>query len=539
MRLAPSRPSGAVRDWFFRLAQPSAPVPLDYPFVPADIARLHAARTTDPGADLDEQTWRDLLLERYGELLAPQVSIFGRQVLYRRLRAGASDEEVAARRVRIGRLLEDRHGLGNLRRPLDGLRSTEAEVAGLLFDDGAPPAPSEPALVARASLLTLLLLASIAAALLVSPLGWIGVGVAMYLLVSIQMRWRDRAVEWRKSVHALQMLLRACSLLDGSGLPLAEGFSGLGQRAGRLNRELSRSAAATLAPGAGEYGDWFMASNIRHYFRTQALVARERGFLRACFDLCAELEADAALARHLGGRTDWCWAGRSGPRALALEAGVHPLLEEAEALSVSVDGKGVFLSGQNGVGKSTFLRMLGLNLAVARAFGFCYAARASLPALPVFASMQNEDSLMGGRSLYVAELARARELLAAAGAGRPLVCLVDEVFRGTNHEESVSAAAAVLDELARHALVVVSSHNLVLGPLLAHRLAPWRIVQAPRGRLRLEPGMLGRTNGVALLAQSGFDPALQRKAEQVAGWLAAQRRSEAGADMLAAGTAPF
>jgi DNA mismatch repair ATPase MutS len=118
--------------------------------------------------------------------------------------------------------------------------------------------------------------------------------------------------------------------------------------------------------------------------------------------------------------------------------------------------------------------MLGLNLAAARGFGFCYANKASLPALPVVASMQNEDSLLGGQSLYIAELARARELLAAAGR-RPVVCLVDEVFRGTNHEEAVSSAAAVVDELAGKALVVVSSHNLVLGSQLAEQLAPWRI----------------------------------------------------------------
>jgi hypothetical protein len=32
--------------------------------------------------------------------------------------------------------------------------------------------------------------------------------------------------------------------------------------------------------------------------------------------------------------------------------------------------------------------------------------------------------------------------------------------------------------------------------------------------------VLGRTNGVALLAEHGFDEAVQRRAEQVAGWLA-------------------
>jgi DNA mismatch repair ATPase MutS len=177
--------------------------------------------------------------------------------------------------------------------------------------------------------------------------------------------------------------------------------------------------------------------------------------------------------------------------------------------------------------------MLGLNLAAARAFGFCYARRASLPAIAVVASMQNEDSLLGGQSLYIAELARARTLLAAAHGQQPVVCLIDEIFRGTNHEESVSAAAAVLDELAQHALVVVSSHNLVLGPLLAHRLEPWRVERGAMGALRMERGILGRTNGIALLASHGFGAALQDKAARVAGWLAGQRHADGGADLLA------
>jgi DNA mismatch repair ATPase MutS len=138
--------------------------------------------------------------------------------------------------------------------------------------------------------------------------------------------------------------------------------------------------------------------------------------------------------------------------------------------------------------------------------------------------MQNEDSLLGGQSLYIAELARARALLARARGEQPVVCLVDEIFRGTNHEESVSAATAVIDALARHALVVVSSHNLVLGSLLADALAPWRIVRHGDG-LQLEPGVLGCTNGVALLAEHGFDAAVQRRAEQVAAWLAQSRLS--------------
>jgi hypothetical protein len=494
--------------------------PPPYPFAPTDIGQLQRLTAAEGTGALDDQTWRDLLLDRYADSLSGQVSIFGRQVLDRLLRAGASAEEAEARRTRIERLLAEPQRLDALHANLRSLRHADIEVAAVLFDPQWQAAP-RPAWLAWVRLLPLGLCASLAAVAL-SPWAWIPFFAVLYRLMSLQMRYTDRVGTWRRSTAALQMLLRTVALLDGGGQPLAEDFGGRGAQAGKLGRSLARSLVATALPEVAGYGDWFMLANVRHYFKTQHIVAAQRGFVRECYWLCAELEADVALARHLRGMPTWCWAARGDVRSVELEAGAHPLLDGADSLSLALDGKGAFISGQNGVGKSTFLRMLGLSLVVARAFGFCYARRAVLPALPVVASMRNEDSLQDGHSLYIAELARARELLAASGAG-PVICLVDEIFRGTNHEESVAAAAAVLDELAGRAIVVVSSHNLILGPLLAHRLAAWRIVRTDEGSLRLEPGVLGQTNGVALLAERGFDPVIQRKAEQVAQWLARQR----------------
>jgi hypothetical protein len=522
---------------FLRGFAPRETEPTAYPFAPTDIAQLQRLTAADPGAALDDQTWRDLLLDRYADSLSDRVSIFGRQALYRRLRGGADDAQAALRRERIERLLREPERIEALHETLRSLRRSEVEVAEVLFDPQWPQChvPPAPGWLAYALLLPLGLIASLAAVLW-SPWAWLGVGTVMYWLVTLQMRYTDRVGAWSRTTHALRMLLRTVVLLDGSGQPLAEDFSGRGARAGQVGRSLARSLVAQAVPDAAGYGDWFALANVKHYFRTLAIVAAQRAFLRECYWLCADLEADLALARHLRGAPAWCWAGRSDNQGhgagLVLEEGVHPLLDGASGLSLRLAGKGAFVSGQNGVGKSTFLRMLGLNLVAARAFGFCYARRAVLPALPVVASMQNEDSLLDGHSLYIAELARARELLAVSG-GRAVVCLVDEIFRGTNHEESVAAAAAVLDELAERALVVVSSHNLVLGPLLAHRLEPWRIVRADGNGLRVEPGVLGRTNGVALLAERGFGPEIQRKAERVAGWLARQRHGEVDPVLLA------
>jgi hypothetical protein len=95
------------------------------------------------------------------------------------------------------------------------------------------------------------------------------------------------------------MMLRVCSLLDGSAQPLADDFTGRGRLAGRISRGLGRAPGVELVPGAKEYADWFLLANLRHYFKSALMVARERAFLRTCYALCANLEADLALARHL------------------------------------------------------------------------------------------------------------------------------------------------------------------------------------------------------------------------------------------------
>ena len=496
------------------IAPASSPL-LRHFFTPHEIGQLHRIRGV-AATCIDDQTWDDLLLPSYEDMLAPEASIFGRQMLHWRLRAGSSDEECVAQRARIALLLQDPARLGLLDAGLRTLRHADAEVAGLLFQGDAPPAP---AWARWLWLLPLALLVSLAA-LVTQPLGWMLTLGALAPLMALQIRYHRRIEAWDATLRSLHALLGATASLGKLGGPLLAPFEAAWARAERLHVRLARPLYARMIPGAKQYADWFAAANVARYFRTARSVAAERDLLRACYLACAGLEADVVLVRHLQAQQRWCWAERGAARELKLDNGVHPLMPQPAALSVSLMERGAFVSGQNASGKSTFLRMVGLNLTVARAFGFCYAEQARLPALPVRASMQNEDSLLGGESLYMAELRRARELLEAAQAA-PGICLIDEVFRGTNHLESVSAAAAVLEELAARELVLVSSHNLVLAALLKEQLAPF-FIDTAGGKPVLMPGVLRNPNGIALLATQGFGERIENRAAEVARWLSGQ-----------------
>ena len=485
----------------------------DYPYVASDVALYQRTLHGDGGA-IDAQTWDDMLLPRYGALLARGTSIVGQQELHRRLHAQDADggARVSASAARVRALIDDAGRRQRLQTACEGLRRADREVSETVF--GAPSAPA-PRWASWLHWLPIAFLLSAALALVAGSLPLWGVVLGLWLSLSlVQVRFAEAASEWARIVKTLQQLLRAHTLLSQVDDPMTAPLREDAARAGKLNGRLGVSPMSHM-PGVREYGDWLWLMNIRHYFASREAVRADVDLLRASFERVAALEADLALARHLAQAPRYCWAGRGSDVALA--DAVHPLLAEPAPLSFALAGRGAFVSGQNGIGKSTLLRTVGLNLIVARAFGFCYADAAVTASLPVYSSMQNDDALEGGESLYIAELRRARELLALAGRA-PAVFIIDEIFRGTNHLESISAAAAVLHTLAASGRVIVSSHNLVLAPLLAAVLAPW-CVRRVDGRLCVAPGVLEDTNGIALLAARGFDPAISAKANRVYDWL--------------------
>ncbi|MBX9901928.1 MAG: hypothetical protein K2Y28_14220 [Burkholderiaceae bacterium] len=491
--------------------------PRDFPFGSQEIAKLHRVTCDETAATIDDTTWKDMLIDEYIVRLSHKTSIFGQQILHNRLRTGLCDTDNDALGRRLGILMADPKKLEELRLCCRSLRDSEQEIAGLLFEDQRPV---EPVWVRHTWLLPIMLIGSIFLAF-TWPLAWLLTGMVMYLIISLQIRYTDLLETWAGKLHSLQMLLRAASLLGVGNHMLMNEFAKNRVHASKLNRSLTRSPLLSAIPGSREYANWFLLANITHYFRTAKIVFENDKFLRQCYFDVANVEADIALAFHLLESGVWCRVTKRDVSSLKFEQVVHPFLLIPAPLSIELQQRGAFITGQNGIGKSTLLRTVGLNLLVARAFGFCYAQVASLPATSVFSSMQTEDSLLGGESLYIAELRRAKELLAAAHGPHGGIYIIDEIFRGTNHLESVSAAAAVLDQLAQKGLVIVSSHNLILGALLKQRLVPL-CVSAPvedRSQLHLKHGVLETTNGIALLAERGFDASISNNAARVHAWL--------------------
>ena len=154
----------------------------------------------------------------------------------------------------------------------------------------------------------------------------------------------------------------------------------------------------------------------------------------------------------------------------------NPLLPEESAVAndAALTAGTTIITGSNMSGKTTWLRTLGMNAVLAWAGAPVCAAAFSLSPLALYTSIRVDDSLAEGMSTFYAELLRIKEMVAAERTGRPLLLLIDEIFKGTNSADRITGARAALAHLTNaHSITLVSTHDFELCDL-----------EVPGGRVR-------------------------------------------------------
>jgi DNA mismatch repair ATPase MutS len=148
----------------------------------------------------------------------------------------------------------------------------------------------------------------------------------------------------------------------------------------------------------------------------------------------------------------------------------HPLLPESVCVGndVNLNSKTRFyvVSGSNMAGKSTLIRTVGLNAVLAYAGAPVCAVNLRLSLFSICASVAVVDSLLNGKSKFLAEIDRLRHALDATREPRPVLFLIDEILSGTNSRDRRVAAEAIVRTLVeRGALGILSTHDLALAEL--------------------------------------------------------------------------
>jgi len=154
----------------------------------------------------------------------------------------------------------------------------------------------------------------------------------------------------------------------------------------------------------------------------------------------------------------------AAPRLAAKDAMPLVLTEEAGTPNDAELSAGTLvITGSNMSGKTTYMRMLGSNMVLAYAGAPVCAKSFTLTPMAVYTSIQIQDDLAGGISTFYAELLRIKKMMAYSRKGRPMLILIDEIFRGTNSADRIIGAREAIRRLTLpHAITIVTTHDFEL-----------------------------------------------------------------------------
>jgi DNA mismatch repair ATPase MutS len=266
--------------------------------------------------------------------------------------------------------------------------------------------------------------------------------------------------------------------------------------------------------------EWFYLPSLWFLAGTQIALAIEswrlhhRDALRQWLDAWAEFEALNSLACYAYENPEDCWAEmeEGNPHFRAEDLG-HPLIPCTACVrnDVSLGDQYRFfvLSGSNMSGKSTRLRSIGIGAVLAFTGAPVRARTLRLTIMRVCASISTVDSLQEGKSRFLAEVERLREMLEGSSAG-PVLFLIDEIFSGTNSPDRRAAADSVVRTLAaRGAIGALSTHDVALAGIACHGGANLHMGSREGSGdpldfdYKLKPGVTTESNALAIARMAG------------------------------------
>lgn len=179
------------------------------------------------------------------------------------------------------------------------------------------------------------------------------------------------------------------------------------------------------------------------------------------FEVIAEMDALISLANCNYNHPQWATpeVSVSGFLFRAENLG-HPLIDEARCIRNSFrivnNEQIVIITGANMAGKSTFLRTVGINLALAaNGCSVCADSFAFSP-VRVYTNMRTSDNLMNDESYFYAELLRLQSMLNLIRNGEQLFVIIDEMLKGTNSTDKLNGSRELIRQL-----ITLKTHGIV------------------------------------------------------------------------------
>lgn len=210
---------------------------------------------------------------------------------------------------------------------------------------------------------------------------------------------------------------------------------------------------------------------------------------------------------------------KEDPKSLSFDEIYHPLLIKPVSNSLSIEGP-ILITGSNASGKSTFLKTVAINAIFAQTINTCFARKYVTSFFTIYTSMAMRDDIISGESYYITEIKSLKRILDSISDKVPCLCFIDEVLRGTNTIERISASSELLHHLSEsNAIPMVATHDLELSRILSSHYISYHFQEYVTDNdivfdYKIYPGKSNTRNAIKLLRLMGYGENLVVSSEE-------------------------
>lgn len=216
-----------------------------------------------------------------------------------------------------------------------------------------------------------------------------------------------------------------------------------------------------------EYLKIIFLLDIKNYNQSVDIIKENREAAFKLVENLCEIDLSLSIASYLKIIKDDNYSFSLVGETLNFKDLTHPLVDDCIPNSFNeTNGLNVLITGSNASGKSTFIKSVALALVFSQSFGFSNSNKFTYKPGSVMSSMAIKDNIKTKESYYLKEIKSLKRILDYTLDSFSYV-FIDEILRGTNTLERISASATVLKHLKiLKNFSMVATHDIELTQIL-------------------------------------------------------------------------
>ncbi|GAA4806869.1 MutS-related protein [Litoribaculum gwangyangense] len=275
---------------------------------------------------------------------------------------------------------------------------------------------------------------------------------------------------------------------------------------------------------------WFVFEIFKTMFLLEPLLLfgvlkrlnTKRGDIESVFKFVGHIDMLISIASLRKGLEMYCLPIINDEDKIIAKDISHPLIFNCTPNSIEIAEKSILLTGSNMSGKTSFIRAIGLNVITGLTINTCFAKSITFPLLKVFSAIRISDDLMNDKSYYFEEVLTIKEMLKESENGNKNLFLLDEIFKGTNTVERISAGKSILSALTKNNnKILVSTHDIELTDMLSSEYELYHFSETVNDKTvgfdyKLKGGKLKNRNAIRILEINDYPKEVVKEAIEIA-----------------------